>query len=57
MRDGLCEYRDNDGEQCEFESEVVDKKGKNYCMEHYRYIRDGEKAKNKPKKQKYTKKT
>lgn len=55
MREGLCEYKDNDGEKCNAESEVLDKKGKNYCMEHYKYIRDGEKAQRIPKKRRYTK--
>ena len=53
--DGLCEYKDEDGEKCRLESEVVDKTGKSLCLEHYRYIRDGIKAKRAPKKKRYMK--
>ena len=55
MSDGSCEFRDSDGDKCGTESEVVDKNGKNLCMEHYRYVRDGEKAQRKPRKKKYMK--
>lgn len=55
MNDGFCEYVDGDGIKCEADSEVADKNGKNYCMDHYRYVRDGEKAQNKPKRKRYTK--
>ena len=55
MSDEICEFKDGDGEKCGAESEVVDKNGKNLCLEHYRYIRDGEKAHRKPKKKRYTK--
>lgn len=55
MNDGICEYVDDDGTQCNAESEIVDKNGKNLCMDHYKYLRDGEKAQRKPKKKRYTK--
>ena len=55
MTDGICEYIYADGEKCDIESDVLDKNGKNYCQEHYQYIRDGEKAQKKPRKKRYTK--
>ena len=53
----FCEYIDNDGVKCDAESEVVDKNGKSLCMDHYKYVRDGEKAQKKPRKKRYTKGT
>lgn len=50
-----CEYVDSDGIKCGAESEVVDKNGKSFCKDHYKYVRDGEKAQRKPRKKRYTK--
>jgi len=53
--DGYCEYIDDEGIRCDAESDVADKDGNNYCMDHYRYVRDGMRAK-KTRKKRYTKK-
>ena len=55
MSDGICEYKYDDGQRCDLVSEVVDKEGRSLCSEHYRYVRDGIKAKRTPKKKRYTK--
>jgi len=56
MSDGICEYKYDDGQRCDLISDVVNKDGTALCQEHYRYVRDGIKAKRAPKKKRYTKK-